>query len=156
MSYRWWVWLHVTGAFAFVAAHGVSVAVAFAIRRQRDAARVSALLGLSSSAITYMYVGLLVLIGAGVVAGFQLHAWGAGWIWTAIAVLVVTIGFMYAVATPYYRKVRTVTDAILDGSQAVTEEQFADLVSSRRPFLLAVVGAAALLVILWRMLLKPF
>jgi uncharacterized membrane protein len=154
--YRWWVFAHVVGAFLFVGAHGASAFVSFRVRRERDPKTVSALLQLSLASVKLAYVGLLVLIVAGVVAGFQISAWSQGWIWTAIAVLVVTTGFMYAVGTTYYQKVRTVTEAIVNGSEAVTPEQYAEVLSSRRPHLLAAVGLVALLVILWLMLLKPF
>ena len=102
------------------------------------------------------YGSLLILLTGGIVAGFLLSSWSRGWIWTALGILVFTIAFMYAVATPYYKKVRTVTEALQHGSQAVTPEQYAQLLRSRRPHLLAAEGLAALLVILWLMLLKPF
>ena len=156
MSFQWWKWLHIVGAFAFVAAHGVSMGVSFRLRKERDPGRVTMLLQLSGSANTFMYVGLLVLLVAGIVAGFQLNAWGRGWIWTALGVLAGTIAFMFAMAFPYYRRVRTIADALAGGSRAVTPEQFAELLASRRPYLLAAVGGAALLIILWLMVLKPF
>jgi uncharacterized membrane protein len=152
----WWIWLHIVGALLFVTAHGVSMGVSFRLRRLRDPRQVSALLDLSATATKVTYVGLLVLLMGGVVAGFKLHAWGRGWIWTAIAILVFTIGFMYGVATRYYIKVRTVTQALVDGSEAVTPAQYAEMLSSNRAYVLAAEGIAALLVIVWLMVLKPF
>jgi hypothetical protein len=156
MASQWWVWLHVAGVLFFVAAHGVSIGVSFRLRTERDPGRVSGLLQLSAGATRYMYVGLLLLIGAGVVSGFGRHWWGFGWIWTALAILVVTIGLMLALALPYYRRVRTIAAALEEGSAAVSPEQFAEVLASRRPHLLAAIGAASLLVILWLMLMKPF
>jgi len=154
--YRWWVLVHVVGAFLFVGAHGASAFVSFRVRHERDPKTVGALLQVSLASVKLAYLGLLVLLVAGIVAGFQIQAWSRGWIWTALAILVLTSVFMYAVATTYYRKVRTVTEALVTGSEAVTPEQYAEVLSSRRPHLLAVVGLVALLVILWLMLLKPF
>ena len=153
---RWWVYLHVAGAFLFVAAHGVSMFVSFRLRKEREAARVSALLQVSLSGLWLFYGALVLLLSGGIVAGFLGHWWGTRWIWTAIGILVVTTVFMYAVATPYYRKVRRVTEALEGGSEAVTPEEYARLLDSPRPIVLAVVGTAALLVILWLMLFKPF
>ena len=156
MHIRYWVLLHVIGAFLFTGAHGVSVFVALRLRRERDPKRVGALLELSSGALWAFYLSFLVLLGAGIVSGFLLHSWGRGWIWTALGILLFTMFFMYGVATSYYKKVRTVTEAMSHGSQAVTPEQYAELLRSPRPFLLLGEGLAALLVILWLMLLKPF
>jgi hypothetical protein len=46
--YNWLVFLHVVSALGFMMAHGVSVSVAFALRRERHPERVRALLGLSA------------------------------------------------------------------------------------------------------------
>jgi uncharacterized membrane protein len=153
---RYWILLHVVGAFLFVGAHGVSMFVALRIRKETDPKRVGALLELSTGALWAFYGSLLILLTGGIVAGFMLSSWSQGWIWTALAILLFTIVFMYAVATPYYKKVRTVTEALQRGSQAVTPDQYRELLRSRRPHVLAVEGMAALLVIVWLMILKPF
>jgi len=44
---RWIVFLHVLGAFMFVAGHGVSMFVVFQVRREADRTRLAALLDLS-------------------------------------------------------------------------------------------------------------
>jgi hypothetical protein len=91
MEYTWWVFLHIAGVFGFLIAHGVSVGVAFRLRRERDPKRIMALLDLSNSSITLLYVSLLLLIGGGVVAGFVGDWWGDGWIWVSLGTLIVTI-----------------------------------------------------------------
>ncbi|MEX2459043.1 MAG: DUF2269 family protein [Actinomycetota bacterium] len=156
MQVRWWIYLHVLGAFLFVTSHGVSMFVSFRLRKEREPARVAALLQVSGSALWFFYGAFLLLLTGGIVAGFMLHSWGRGWIWTALGILIGTMFFMYAVATPYYRKVRTVTEAIEGGSEAVTPEEYTRLLRSPRPFILAAEGTAALVVILWLMLFKPF
>jgi uncharacterized membrane protein len=156
MTVRWWIYLHVLGAFLFFTAHGVAVFVSLRLRKERDPARVSALLQLSLSSLWTFYLSFLLLLTGGIVAGFMLHSWSRGWIWTALGILLGTSFFMYAVATTYYRKVRTVTEALEGGSEAVTPEEYDRLLASPRPIILAVVGTAALAVILWLMLFKPF
>jgi formate hydrogenlyase subunit 3/multisubunit Na+/H+ antiporter MnhD subunit len=156
VTYRWWVFLHILGVFAFLLGHGVSVAVTFRLRRERDPARINALLELSGSSLTMFFYGLLVLVGAGVVAGFIGKWWGQGWIWTAIGVLVAISVAMSVLARPYYKKVRLVTEALASGSEAVTEDQFVAVLRSPLPLVIAVIGYAGLLVIVWLMMFKPF
>lgn len=156
MTYQVWVYLHIVGVFGFLVAHGVSVGVAFRLRKERDPKRVMALLDLSSSSATLFYISILVLLTAGVVAGFLGHWWGFWWIWLALAALVATMGLMYALATTYYKRVRTIAGAMAEGSQAVREDQLAAVLAGPRPWVLAAVGFVSLLFILYLMLFKPF
>jgi predicted benzoate:H+ symporter BenE len=66
--YPWLVFLHVLGGFTFVLAHGASAMGAFRLRRERQPARVAALLDLSSFSIGLAYIGLLVILVSGVLA----------------------------------------------------------------------------------------
>ena len=68
--YPWIALVHVIGGFGFFLAHGASAAVAFRLRKERDLERVRALLDLSSSTISALYISLLVLLAAGIWAGF--------------------------------------------------------------------------------------
>lgn len=156
MTYQWWVFLHIVGVFGFLLAHGVSVGVAFRLRRERDPHRINALLELSGSSIVLFNVSSIVLLVAGVVAGFLGHWWSQGWIWTALGILLATSVAMSVLARPFYKRIRLVADALAAGSEAVTEEQFASVLRSPRPLVIAGVGFAALLVILWLMMFKPF
>jgi hypothetical protein len=155
VAYEWWKFVHVAGAFAFLIAHGVSIGVSFRIRKERDPVRVLALLQLSGSSIMALYLSLLVLVGAGVVMGFLRDWWSYVWIWTAIGVLVVTILAMYALASPYYRKIRLVAGAMAEGSKAVSDADWAALLTSPRLFVVAAVGLGGLGVILWLMVMQP-
>jgi hypothetical protein len=160
--YGWIVLLHVLGAFAFVAAHGVSMITAFQLRGERDRARQAALLEASGAGIGLMYIGLLLLLVAGVVAGFMGNHWGRGWIWASLATLVVVIAVMYAVGTPFYGRMRTAAGLPAYAEKAaaykppVTETDLEQLATSNRPWVLALVGGIGLVVIVWLMLLKPF
>ena len=155
-AYQWWLFLHITGILAFVMAHGVSAGVALQLRHERNPDRIRALLQLSNSSTSVFYLGILLLVAAGVVMGFQGHWWGQGWIWTAIVVLFLTMGAMYAVATPYYRRVRRVMQIQEGGGQAVGPDEIEQLMRSGRPGLILLVGAVPLLFLLYLMVLKPF
>jgi hypothetical protein len=155
MAYQWWKFVHVLGVFAFLLSHGVSVGVAVRLRRERDPVRVLTLVQFSASSISAFYVSLLVIVGAGVALGFLGHWWSYIWIWTAIGILVATMGLMYGLARPYFRKVRVVAGAMAQGSQAVTTEQFTDLLASPRLFVVMAVGVVGLGLILWLMIMQP-
>ncbi|HJP66743.1 MAG TPA: hypothetical protein VKA30_10625 [Actinomycetota bacterium] len=155
MGYQWWKFVHVLGVFAFLLSHGVSVGVAVRLRRERDPLKVLTLVQLSGSSIAAFYVSLLLLVGAGVALGFLGHWWSYVWIWAAIAVLVATMGLMYALARPYFRKIRVVAGAMAQGSQAVTTEQFADLLTSSTLFVVMAIGVVGLGLILWLMIMQP-
>jgi len=144
--------VHVAGAFGFLASHGVAVAVAIRLRRERDPARCRAILDLSKSTRPWMYVSLLVLIAAGVVRGFQLHAWSQGWIWAALGLLMAMLLAAFPLAVPYYIRVRRAVAEDADTSP----DELAALLGSPRPLVILWVETAGLLAILWLMVFKPF
>ena len=89
ISYNWWKFLHVAGVIAFVMFHGVSMIVAFRLRKERDRGKIAAMTQLSGSSVTAMYISLVWLIVFGVIAGIQGDWWNDGWFWIAIGLLVV-------------------------------------------------------------------
>jgi hypothetical protein len=159
--YAYIVLLHVIGAFVFALAHGVSVAVGLRLRGVRSREQVAALLDLSGMAIGGLYVGLLLLLVGGVWAGFAGDHWGRLWIWAAIAILVVVIVAMYAIATPFYGRMRAAAGVLTDPKQIarygeIAPDELDRMGASSRPVWLAVIGGIGLLVILWLMVVKPF
>lgn len=159
--YAYIVLLHVVGAFVFALAHGVSVAVGLRLRGVRSREQVAALLELSGMAIGGLYVGLLLLLIGGVWAGFAGNHWGRLWIWAAIGVLVFVTVAMYAIATPFYGRMRAAAGVTTDPKQLsrygeITPDELQRMGASSRPVWLAVIGGIGLLVILWLMVVKPF
>jgi uncharacterized membrane protein len=150
--YTWWRFAHVVGALGFLATHGATAAVAMRLRKERDPAKIRALLGLSRSTRPWMYVSLLLLIAAGVIAGFQGHWWDQGWIWTALILLIVLLVAAFPLAVPYYVRVRR---AVAEDA-ATTPDELESLLLSPRPIVIAVIETAGLVVIVWLMVLKPF
>jgi hypothetical protein len=165
--YRWWVFLHILGAFGFLLAHGVSVSMALALRRERDPGRIKALLDLSRVSIGLAYISLVVLLTGGIVSGFLGHWWGTGWIWTALALLIALIVAMGLVGTSFYDRVRVAvgTEPTLGSRKKAwlaerpppsPPSELDAILASNRPFVLAWMGVIGLAVILWLMVLKPF
>jgi plastocyanin/uncharacterized membrane protein len=153
--HRWWVFLHVAGVFAFLMAHGVSAYVTFQLPRERDPARVSQLLELSASSVGVMWNAIGVLLLGGILAGFTGHFWGQAWIWVAIGVFVLLVVAMYTMATTWAKRLRTISAAMVEGTEAVSRAQFDEILRSRRPYTISGIGFVGLLVILWLMIFKP-
>jgi hypothetical protein len=161
--YPWLVVAHVLGAFGFALGHGVSVHAAFKLRGERDRARVEAVLDLSQMSLWLLYASLLVLLAAGIAAGFVGDWWGRLWIWTSIGILAVIIVVMYAVASPYYMSLRKALGRPgyepKEGEpppEPMSPEQLAAQLQSARPIWLALVGGIGLIAIIALMILKPF
>jgi hypothetical protein len=158
--YPWLVFLHIAGAFVFVMAHGVSAIVAFRLRAERDPVRMTALMELSSTSISVMYVGLLTLLIAGIIAALNRNWFSQGWPWAAIVVLVVVAVAMYVLASRYYAGIREALGlASMNNKEpgpARPADEIVRMLDTRRPEQIAVVGFVGLLIILWLMILKPF
>jgi plastocyanin/uncharacterized membrane protein len=153
--HRWWVFLHIAGAFGFLMAHGVSAYVTLRLPKERDPARVSQLLELSASSVGFMWNSIGLLLIGGIAAGFTGQFWGQGWIWAAIVILVVVTGAMYAMGTTWAKRLRTISGAMVGGTEAVSGPQFEEILRSKRPYTIAAIGFVGLLVILWLMIFKP-
>lgn len=153
---RWWILLHVIGAFGFVTSHGVSISVALRLRKERDRARITELLQFSGSSILWMYVSLGVLLLGGIISGFKLHVWGFGWIWTALAVLIAMIGEMSMIARPHYQKVKEAVQLRPSGVPRKSDEELELLLRSPVALVNTTLGFASLAFILWLMILTPY
>ena len=159
----WIVYVHVAGAFAFVAGHGVSMFVAFQLRKERDRARLAALLDLSGRSLGTAMIGLLVLFLSGILAGIVLGQWGQWWIWISLALLVVIAGLMTPVGGTYFnrirmglgQRIRTMKPAEPDPTP-LSDDDLAALLVSKAPETLLLLGAGGFLVILWFMKFRPF
>ena len=122
IDYNWWKFLHVAGVVAFVLFHGVSVAVALRLRKERDRGRIAALLQLSGSTVQGMYAGLGWLIVFGAIAGIKGGWWNDGWFWLSIIVLVLVVAEMSAVARPYYQRVKEAVEMRPSGVPRKSDE----------------------------------
>jgi uncharacterized membrane protein len=143
--------LHLLGAFGFIAAHGATAAVTFKLRRERDPARIRSYLELSRSTRGLMYGSFLLLLAAGVALGFEVGWWRAGWIWVSLVLLAVLFGAAFPLALPYFRAIREVVER-----EPVDENRLAELLSSPRGLVLAWVETIGIVAILYLMVFKPF
>ena len=163
--YQWLVFAHILGVFGFLLAHGTAAAVTFALRRQREVERVRVLLDLSRGVTMVANVSLLVLLAAGITAGFMGNWWGQGWIWAALGLFILISVSMTLLGSRPLNRLRqlvqtgnpsrseTSSHASLDTS---AEKQLAVLLAATHPWLLTVIGGGGLVLILWLMMFKPF
>lgn len=154
------VYLHVASAFGLLLSHGASAAAAFALARERNIDRVKALLELSSSTMGVMYISLLLLLISGIAAGFMVSAWGQGWIWTSIILLVVVFLAMGGMGSRIYGEARKAAGLPYRGQQTASApaspEELDRVLSKAKPMLLTGIGLGGVLIILWLMMFKPF
>ena len=159
----WIIFLHVAGAFAFVAGHGVSMFVAFRLRQERDRSRIAGLLDLSAGSLVVAGIGLLVLLVSGILAGIVLGSFGRLWIWVSLILLVVIALAMTPLGITYYGRIRAGIGQRTRGMKEtdpdpvpVSDAELATLLDSRRPETLLLLGGGGFLVILWLMMFRPF
>lgn len=163
--YQWIVFAHVLGIFGFLLAHGTAAAISFKLRGEREVARVRALLDLSRAANATGSVSLLVLLAAGITAGFMGNWWGQGWIWASLILFVAMgIAMMPLGSRPLHR-IRELLqpkgpaqakEAVQPSSEGALDQQLAVMLAQVHPWLLTAVGGGGLVAILWLMMFKPF
>ena len=152
--------LHVLAVIVFILVHGISMVSAFQLRGVTERSRAVRLLNRSQMAVGLMYAALLVLLVAGIAAGFIGAHWSRLWIWASIGVLVAVLIVMWAVASPYYGQLRQALGMQHRGdaptSETISEEELARRLRSMRPMWLAAVGIVGLVALFWLMFEKPF
>ena len=153
--YPWLVALHLVGLILFVMCHGVAMFVAFRIRKEPNRDVISAMLALSSRANQVMYLGLLLLIVGGLGAAWNAGLLTAPWVIASYVVLILTLLFMFAAGSGFYYPLREGLEGTEKTPRLDDEELRRTLRTSRRPDLLGAVGVAALLILVWLMVLKP-
>lgn len=163
--YPWIVFTHAAAILLFFIAHGVSMAVAFRLKREHDPARVRMLLDLSSWSLGIapsiaFIVGLVAGIAAGIMGGW----FGQAWIWISLVLLVVISGAMTPMVATRLNAIRTAA-----GTQAINPfsrkppgpppdqdpRELERLLAAWRPAPSAIMGFGGFLVILWLMFFKP-
>lgn len=163
--YRWLVFAHVVGAFGFLLSHGVPALVSLRLGAESDRSRIGALLELSNSslAMAATWGSFLVMLVAGIAAGFIGRWWRAGWIWAAIGVLVVVSVAMSMLGSRYMNDLRRAVGLPWfdgrrqqPGGDPLADPELALLVGSRRPHYVAAIGFGGTLILIWLMMFKPF
>lgn len=159
--YQWWLYAHLLSVAGFLLAHGTSAAMGLRLRQEKSPEAIRSVTGLSKQTNNATYGFLLLIIITGVSMGFQDNWWRFAWIWVALGVLILTIGAMNGLSRPYH-DVRVGVGLPGRGPQRgpvpapASSEQLEQLVARANPVPISAIGVAALLILLWLMILKPF
>lgn len=161
--HQWIVFAHILGVFGFLVFHGVSVAVLFRIRHERDPHTLRTLLDLSNRSLIGMGIGFLVWFIAGVLAGFSGNFWTTGrlWLWASLIVAIVVVALMTPLGRFYVDRVRRAVGVDPKSGKvdpAFTPDPAAIDAAARsgRPMLVAAIGFGGVAVLTWLMMFKPF
>jgi uncharacterized membrane protein len=155
MVYTWLKFLHIASVLAFLAAHGTSMTVLYAIRRERDRARILSLIQVSGKTTIPMYAAFGSIVLFGVLLAFKLHYWGQTWLWVSIVLLVATVGLMTATAKPYFARVKEACQMRPSGVPRISDEELGEVLGSAKAHLITAIGVVGLLAILYLMVFKP-
>lgn len=155
IAYNWWTFIHLLGVVGFVATHGVSMVVLFQVRKERDRDKIRSLLQLSGSTIIGLYASLLVLLVGGFGGAFQQKYWSFAWIKWSLGLLIFEVVFMGGMARPYYKRIKEATALRPSGAPRISDEELSTKLASPAPIIIAAVGIAGLIAILYLMVFKP-
>jgi hypothetical protein len=155
--------VHLVGVFAFLLAHGTSAGLAFAMRHERDPARMRRLLELSEASFRVLYPSLLLLLVGGVAGGFRQGYWSLVWIWVALGLLVVVFVAMSILGGGRYSELRKPLGLkyragfkILPAEPEGTPDEIAAALARQRPLVVVGIGIVGLALFLFLMIWKPF
>ena len=159
----WIVFVHVLAAFAFAAGHGVSIFVAFQVRRETDRARMAALMDISQVSVLVATIAVIVVFLAGILAGIVLNSWSKTWIWVSLVLLIAIGVAMTPLGIGHFNKIRTAlgqrTRDFKEGQPEpvpASDEALAAILASQRPEQLLAIGGGGFVVILFLMMFRPF
>jgi hypothetical protein len=152
--YPWLVFVHLVGLVVFVATHGVSMLVAFRVRRERDRRTIATLLELSGQATQASYLGLIVLGIGGLGAAWVSDQLLRPWVVASYVVVVAVLVGMFSIAPGYYYPLREAISGA-KGASPIGDDELVARLRTRRPEALALIGGIGLAVLLWLMVLKP-
>lgn len=153
-------YLHVAGVLLLLLAHGATVLVAFRVKREKDAARIGALLDLSRSSAPLLWVSIAVVAVTGALLATLAHLWGAYWVWSsAILFLAIAVAGYAWGALPFnaVRRAAGLPYRQAGRTHPARAPDHASLSMARRalvPWRLAA-AVATLLLILWLMMFRP-
>ena len=157
------VLVHVVAILIFVVAHAVSAAAMFQARGEPDRVKLAQILNRSASVLLVATISLIVSLVAGIALGFMGGWWGRLWIWISLVLLVAVGGAMTPFAAIPMGNIRRALGIQVgkpkEGEPPLVAQGDAEVAAARaalRPELIAAIGIAALVIITWLMLAKPF
>ncbi len=162
--YPWIKWLHILAVLLFFFSHGVSMAAAFFIAKEKNLDRLRAILDVSRWPLMPMSASLLLVMILGVIlafnAGYATHFFP----WLALVLLLAMAVWMTMYGRAIYSPIRkALGQAYVTGfgrgnppAEPVSMDEVQALIARSNPRLLTYVGLVFTLVIVFFMVFKPF
>jgi hypothetical protein len=135
--------------------------MALRLRQEKSPDGIRSLTDLSKRTTNVMYGFILLIVLTGLFLGFRGSWWSHGWIWAALALLIITIGVM-SVLSRRYNAVRAAVGLPVRSRRQITTttpaspEEIRRAVEAAPAGLITAIGVIALALLLWLMILKPF
>lgn len=156
MPYQWIRYLHIVSAVGFVAIHGASIVVLYAIRSEKARPRIEAILDFSGRTANAMYVSLVAVVGTGFWMGFtQSSLLREYWYWWSLGLLIATGVLMWFVAKPFTARLRAACEIRPSGVPRVSDAELGQILRSSRPNVITAIGVAGLAAIIYMMVFQP-
>lgn len=164
--YQWVAWLHVLFAFLFFFVHGVSMATAFFLPREKDINRMSMLLDLSEITIAPMGISLLGLLVTSIYMGGSAGWWKTGWWGLSTLLFFAMLAWMTWYSRKFYSPIRKELGLhYMTGmgnhnmpveNKAVDMAEVEKLIAKTNPRLITWVAVMVTAILLYLMRFKPF
>ncbi len=164
--YQWVAWLHVLFAFLFIFVHGVSMATAFLLPKEKNIDKMKLLLDLPNNAIIPFGVSLLGILVTSIYMGSSAGWWKTGWWGLSFLLMIVLVVWMTWYGRKIYSPIRkelglfymsgSSTRNEPDENKSVNIAEVERLIAMSNPGLLSWVGLIVTAALLWLMRFKPF
>lgn len=153
--------LHVAGVLLLLLGHGASMLALFRVKREKDAARIGALLDLSRAGAPLLWAAVAIVAVTGALLATLRHLWGAYWVWSSSIIFAAVVAAGYFWGTIPLNAVRRAAGLpYRDGGRQrpARAPDHASLSMARHalaPWRIALVAVGALFLILWLMMFRP-
>jgi len=155
MTYSYLKFLHIAAVLALLGTHGVSMTVLYAIRKERDRAKIMAMIGVSGQSIIPMYISIAAVVVFGVWMWIKIYGVGTTWLWLSLVILIAMVGLMTVTAKPYFARVKEACQLRPSGVPRVSDEELGEVLMSAKAHLITAIGVIGTLAILYLMVFKP-
>jgi len=162
--YHWMVVLHILSALLFYFVHGVSMATAFLLPKEKNPEKMKMLLEIIGITLNPMGVSMLGLLVTSIYMASVAGWWRKGWWGISFLIFLSMLVWMSWYSAKYYRPIRKALGMEFFtgfGTRNPPEEPLSPdeiqlLIARTNPRLIAAVGILVTVVLVWLMRLKPF
>jgi len=155
MTYSYLKFLHIAAVLALLGTHGVSMTVLYAIRKERDRAKIMTMMAVSGQSVIPMYISIAAVVVFGVWMWIKIYGVGTTWLWLSLVLLIAMVGLMTVTAKPYFARVKEACQLRPSGVPRVSDEELGEVLMSAKAHLITAIGVIGTLAILYLMVFKP-